>query len=1134
MAIERIRNFAFPVGNNILSQDAYYRALSEANGGFYPFSENGIWHGGIHVDEGVLRRMNIGDNTIRCMANGEVIAYRMNEIYPKVSYEVPPSSSVLTPLGIQEYVAYFSTGFTLVRHHFVMPNVPGVQSEPPSITLYSLYMHQLDWYGYQEKIAKGDNVNYPPYWHLVSGKGNEKTGDCIKGTIIRKNGASTEGIGLLLKNSKIKVGDQIGTTKWYQLTEIVSGGFFDNLGQFHQNVDSITGYVYGPEIAVSKAAKIDSNTTYTINKENNSKLGGIEEKSVLGIAVYAEASDKTILTYLSRKAVFEFDGQENGYAKITEITNVYKPESIKCKVNPSQGKTGWVKISNLTDLSSKPQTFDKVVVLDKPIDIECGDFVGYLGHNSWKKNKFLQNKRSPLSTEYRVASDKLSIQGHFEIFTGEDLPKFIQKTRALADKLPESEKTLILVDKGAQLISEQVSNDSILKGRRISITGLINESAYVQAIEYYSLKLKHYQCVADNVISNNPSSGGLFDIVGISQPTNYKLTAENKSQLINQYRIEYPELSVNNIPDTVEIIGYNSPFEILMNSQQANYQNEVEIRFNLVGSLPRWIKSSDISAFQGEELKLSETIQCWTSFPLDLTNAPQSNTKNTVNYPRTILLSSLKEGYSLAIDDNHNHWAYITAANELYEPIKGWIRISQTGDNTYQSHVSRVSPWSWPGFDMLEEKASVGETIDKTTSNKKATLNIEDYTESMKALRGILTKTAPNVVLSDTATPFTDQQLKAGLSTAWIAEQIGRLAINYESEWYADEGLSKWNEIDNFYQKQTEQKKQSILDELNKAGITGSAQRNQACNILDKNSECQKNEWQIEKQQRIKPSLWWKEVATAMAAQVANKKKPVLSKLPLDAKIWHLHPVGMSIFKRKLTIVIDPGHGYTSENTGTAVRKYTYQEPGKKTVNNADLFELPQAVIDNTKLIKGSSKEDPDKNERNLVFDVSLKLKKILEEKHDFNIILTRTERKIIGSDGPSKRALRVNVANNNNADYFVSIHADGVNGYTASGSHVIYPSGAYGTSVDAVNSSKELAVDILSCYDIVKVVAASPKIDKDNLVVLRGTNKTTRKVLVELGFLTTPKDAIALFSNIDQIAQQLYEGLLININKYY
>ncbi|SCC32390.1 N-acetylmuramoyl-L-alanine amidase [Gilliamella intestini] len=66
----------------------------------------------------------------------------------------------------------------------------------------------------------------------------------------------------------------------------------------------------------------------------------------------------------------------------------------------------------------------------------------------------------------------------------------------------------------------------------------------------------------------------------------------------------------------------------------------------------------------------------------------------------------------------------------------------------------------------------------------------------------------------------------------------------------------------------------------------------------------------------------------------------------------------------------------------------------------------------------------------------------------------------------------------------------------------------------------------------MVPVESSSPKKDVRNLQVLRASNKTKRKVLVELGFITSPKDAKALFSNIDLIAQQLYEGLLKNFIK--
>jgi N-acetylmuramoyl-L-alanine amidase len=125
----------------------------------------------------------------------------------------------------------------------------------------------------------------------------------------------------------------------------------------------------------------------------------------------------------------------------------------------------------------------------------------------------------------------------------------------------------------------------------------------------------------------------------------------------------------------------------------------------------------------------------------------------------------------------------------------------------------------------------------------------------------------------------------------------------------------------------------------------------------------------------------------------------------------------------------------------------------------------------------------------------------------------------------------RINLANDNNADYYIAIHADGVDNYTSSGSHVIYPN----TNDSSLSANcSELAKDILSLYNIVAVESESPKIDVRGLQVLSTTNKTDRKVLVELGFVTTPKDARKLYPNVSVISQQLYNGLLTNIEKSF
>jgi hypothetical protein len=78
-----------------------------------------------------------------------VVTYRVNDVYPKIVYLY--NEQLEAPYQNFQKVAYFSTWFTLVRHLLQMPKITNSADKPPSIKLYSLYMRQLDWYGYQQK-----------------------------------------------------------------------------------------------------------------------------------------------------------------------------------------------------------------------------------------------------------------------------------------------------------------------------------------------------------------------------------------------------------------------------------------------------------------------------------------------------------------------------------------------------------------------------------------------------------------------------------------------------------------------------------------------------------------------------------------------------------------------------------------------------------------------------------------------------------------------------------------------------------------------------------------------------------------------------------------------------------------------
>ncbi|OCG23045.1 hypothetical protein A9G22_06370, partial [Gilliamella sp. App2-1] len=866
MTIKRIDNFNFPVGEKQLSQDAYYKALSEAISGFYPFGENGIWHGGIHLDERVLKKID-NDGKLRCMAHGEVVAYRVDNIYHKIVYQ--DNVELKTPYKEQQKVAYFSTGFALVRHLLQMPKVANATNTPPSITLYSLYMHQLDWYGYQQKGQEsGSQVNYPCYWQAQAGKVDEKKADTIAGSVICEKGKDTKIMGLLLKGSKVRLGEQKANMPgWYKIVSITAGTVVTPNG-FQNELGNITGYVWHNDIGTTAADRptgktAEANKDYEICKEDNKKVGK-PEVEVKGIAVYGTANDSQKLTYLPQTATFELDGQENGYAKIRKIGNCTVPAVLVAENGGDEAPhKGYVKLSSLIVTQLKPEKLDKVVVLKTPVPINKGDFIGYIGHNVSQSERFDEPKEAPLSNMKRALDKQLPPMAHIELLTCDDLPAFITKTRALAGKLPESEKSIILVEKEAQLVQAAKPAGWLSSGVAIHFTDT-TESYYIKIKPVYTVNLPSRffhtsteQPLFDTGVGKvvNGINGKIQAKSPSAQP--YTLTASEKMYV----RRIYPELTEADIPDKVELISGGKGQDTTLPSvysEPANDDDFFTIRF-MIENKPYWIAASKVLHLNGEDGQLNSSVSYWHDFPLSLddTLSPQEKKRNTVCYPRTVSLISLENDGLIAIEDENTKWAQVTALDEQTLPIHGWVNIK---DNA-QAHIKRRSPWHWPGFETIEEKASIGELSDKIGKNKVAKLDLADYTPAMRALHQILTGTLIYSTQRKKDLPpptFTDRDLKEGLRRSWTAELIGHLLVKYESEWYADEALSKWNEIDELFEEEKQQQKAIIEAGLDELGITEPYLRDFALEVVDEAHKHVKSNWQLEKAQRIKPSLWWK------------------------------------------------------------------------------------------------------------------------------------------------------------------------------------------------------------------------------------------------------------------------------------
>jgi predicted chitinase len=126
-------------------------ALREPSGS-YLVSRKGMWHGGIHITEAGAGQALDLDAGIRCIADGMVIAYRVDRDYP-VSEFVPSGSSA-------SFRAPYSTGFVLVQHEMEFPR--GAR-----LVFYSLYMHLMSNADYEDFPKRQKPAHWSRQWQVT-------------------------------------------------------------------------------------------------------------------------------------------------------------------------------------------------------------------------------------------------------------------------------------------------------------------------------------------------------------------------------------------------------------------------------------------------------------------------------------------------------------------------------------------------------------------------------------------------------------------------------------------------------------------------------------------------------------------------------------------------------------------------------------------------------------------------------------------------------------------------------------------------------------------------------------------------------------------------------------------------------
>jgi lysozyme family protein len=372
-----VRSWAYPFatsnGKNPPDAQDYLQALANAGDGFYPLGANGLWHGGIHFDVQTGGMLKQGDG-VRAIADGEVIAYRLNEKYPELDYS-------------DGRHARYSSGFVLVHHKLALPPLPAAPntnttSNPPPkppppdevLDFYSLYMHQLDWAGYKEAEKTAPPATDPakpstptvqrmPFW-----QGNA----CFR-------------VGSKAKNSQLPPSTP--------------------------SAPAAPGATPGANAPLLVGQRVRE-------KANGKILGLLPRGSELTVAATSVA----------------------GWGTIASITAGALVPYRQGDTLPPEASSGWIFLEELDSLID-PSPLDDVVVLPKPFRVKAGDLLGYVG----------QYVRHGDTAGLPAASTSRPLL-HLEVFAGDAFPAFLAKSRERASKLPDSQKTLLVISPGATLV----------------------------------------------------------------------------------------------------------------------------------------------------------------------------------------------------------------------------------------------------------------------------------------------------------------------------------------------------------------------------------------------------------------------------------------------------------------------------------------------------------------------------------------------------------------------------------------------------------------------------------------------------------------------------------------------------------
>ncbi|MNB64529.1 hypothetical protein D3C87_557160 [compost metagenome] len=413
----KVKKWSYPIkigGAGGTDPQQYYAALAKAQDGYYPLGSNGLWHGGVHFDE--ASGLVSAQSEVRCIADGQVVAYRIDDTYPATVYT--------------DRTAFASTGFVLIKHALEVPSPPappaGAGGPPPPapaagpiLTFYSLYMHLLDMDGYRTKTPM---LERPSYWVNGGYQVKADVKDPVEGLNARAGLPGSADYSNILttlpRGTTVTTGEASTDGKWLKVVSVTP--------EADQSA-AIGGWVFkaqmnskgGNQYLIGELAKnIPANQAKGLRVRRSGSTTG-EVMSILPAGTQIEIS------------------QEGAVGNYRKLVKVVSGNPIPALATDEAGNVGGYVWFPSLETKTEPKDMGKVVLLDEPVTIKAGALVGFAGHYQ----------------EHDEGAPRNLV--HVEVFTCDDIEKFVSLSQGAAAALPDDQKNLLKIHKDTKLITHR-------------------------------------------------------------------------------------------------------------------------------------------------------------------------------------------------------------------------------------------------------------------------------------------------------------------------------------------------------------------------------------------------------------------------------------------------------------------------------------------------------------------------------------------------------------------------------------------------------------------------------------------------------------------------------------------------------